>query len=142
VSLGCGIAFLLVVGSLAAGAFVVHQKGVAVMDRTWKELRTTTERLKTVESTKALYRTNPGLSETYATEGEFLKVVESWRPRLGDVPEGRPTLEAMLKDQQMVQVHKNRSDGHETVRMKFKFASGAVLEMETDQGKLTNLLLK
>lgn len=112
------------------------------MDRAWKELRTTTERLKTVESTKALYRANPGLAETYATEGEFLKAAEGWRPRLGDVPEQRPPLGVMLRDRQLVQVHQNRSDGHETIRMKFRFATGAVLEMESDQGKLTGLLLK
>jgi hypothetical protein len=133
---------LLVLGSLGAGAWAVHRRGQAVMDRAWKELRTTTERLKTVESTRALYRTNPGLAETYATEGEFLKVTERWRPRLGDVPEQRPPLEAMLRDRQLVQVHQNRSDGHETIRMKFRFATGAVLELESDQGRLTALLLK
>jgi len=142
VSLGCGLALLVVLGSLGVGAWAVQRKGQEVMDRAWKELRTTTERLKTVESTKALYRTNPGLSEMYATEGEFLKVAETWRPRLGDVPEQRPALEAMLKDRQLVQVHQNRSDGHETIRMKFTFATGAVLELESDQGKLTSLLLK
>ena len=48
----------------------------------------------------------------------------------------------LLLDKQMLQVHENRTDGHETVRMKHTFPNGAVLELETDQGKLTDLLLK
>jgi hypothetical protein len=142
VGLGCAVLLLLVLGTLGLGGYLVYRKGTTVMDQAWKELRTTTERLRTAESAKALYRGNPGLAETYATEGEFLKVVEGWRSRLGVVPEKRPSLITLLKDRQTVQVHRNRSDGHETVRMKFKFASGAVLEMETDQNKLTNLLLR
>jgi hypothetical protein len=142
VGLGCGVALVLMLAILAGGGYLVYRKGTGVMDRAWKELRTTTERLRTVESTRALYRGNPGLAEIYATEGDFLKVVEGWRPKLGDVPESRPSLRDLLRDQETVQVHRNSSDGHETVRMKFKFATGAVLVMETDQGKLTNLLLK
>lgn len=142
VTLGCGAALLLVAGAVAGAGYVVHRKGTLVLNRAWKELRTTTERLKTVESTKALYRGNPALSETYATEAEFLKTTEAWRPKLGDVPELQPSLRAFLKDPQLLQIHKNRSDGHETVRVRFKFASGAILVMESDQGKLTNLMLQ
>lgn len=142
VGLGCGLASVLMVGMVAGGAYVVYRKGTSVMDRAWKELQTTTERLRTAESTKALYRGNPGLSEIYATEGEFLKAVEGWRPKLGEIPSERPPLKSLLRDQQMVQVHRNLSDGHETIRIKYGFPSGAVLEMETDEGQLTNLLLK
>jgi hypothetical protein len=140
--LGGVVVVLLVLGAIAGGGYLVYQKGTVVMDRAWKDLRTTAERLRTVESTRALYRGNPGLAEVYPTEGEFLKVVEAWRPKLGDVPAQRPPLLSLLKDSRTIQIHRNSSDGHETVRMKFKFASGGVLEMETDQDKLTSLLLK
>lgn len=142
ISLGCSAALVVVLGSLAGVGYALYRKGTSVMERSWKELRTTTERLQTVESTKALYRGNPGLSETYPTEKEFLKTVETWRSRLGRIPEQPPSLRTLLGDKQMLQVHQNRSDGHETVRMKYTFPNGAVLEMESDQGKLTDLLLK
>lgn len=141
-SLGCGTALLLVSGTLWGVGRVVHRKGTQVMERSWKELRTTTERLQTVESSKALYRGNPGLSEVYPTEKDFLKQAEAWRPKLGRIPEQPPSLWALIRDKQLLQVHENRSDGHETVRMKYAFPSGAVLELETDQGRLTDLLLK
>ena len=142
ITLGCSAALLVVSGTLAGVGYVIYRKGTSVMERSWKELRSTTERLRTPESTKALYRGNPALSEIYSTEAEFLKHVESWRPKLSDIPGTPPTLRMLLLDKQMLQVHENRSDGHETVRMKYTFPNGAVMELETDQGKLTDLLLK
>lgn len=142
IGFGCGAALLVVVGTLAGAGYVIHRKGTAVLNRAWKELRTTTERLKTAESTKALYRGNPALSEIYPTEKDFLKVTEAWRPKLGDVPEAQPSLRRLFVDPQLLQIHRNRSDGHETVRVRFTFGSGAILVMETDQGKLTNLMLQ
>jgi hypothetical protein len=142
ISLGCSLAVLVVVGTLAGVGYAIYRKGTSVMQRSWKELRTTVERLRTVESTKALYRGNPGLSEIYPTEKEFLKNAETWRPKLGDIPDQPTTLKTLFVNKQMLLVHENRSDGHETVRMKYTFPSGAVLELETDQGKLTDLLLK
>jgi hypothetical protein len=142
ISLGCSLALLVIVATLAGVGYVLFRKGTSVIERHWKELRTTTERLLTVESTKALYRGNPGLSEIYATEAEFLKSAETWRPKLSAIPDQPPTIKVLLADKQTLQVHENRSDGHETVRMKYTFPSGAVLEMETDQGKLTDLLLR
>lgn len=141
-ALGCGAALLVVLGTLGGVGYAVHRKGTAVLQRSWKELRTTTERLRTVESTKALYRANPSLSEIFPTEAGFLKQVEAWRPKLGEIPDQPPPLQEFLRGSQLLQVHENRSDGHETVRLKFTFRNGAVLEMETDQGRLTNLLLK
>ena len=142
ISLGCGLVLLVVLGSMAGVGYVIHRKGTQVLERSWKELRTTVERLRTVESTRALYRGNPALSEIYATEKAFLKQAEAWRPKLSAIPDSPPGLKALLTNRQMLQVHKNRSDGHETVRMKYAFPGGAVLELETDQGKLTDLLLK
>jgi hypothetical protein len=142
ITFGCSVAMFVLLGSLAGVGYVLFHKGTSVMERHWKELRTTTERLQTVESTKALYRGNPGLAEIYPTEGEFLKNAETWRPKLSAIPDQPPTLTSLLVDKQTLQVHENRSDGHETVRMKYTFANGAVLEMETDQGQLTDLLLK
>lgn len=142
ITLAFSVALLVVLGTLAGVGHALYRKGTLVMDRSWKELRTTTERLRTVESARALYRGNPGLAEIYPTEGDFLKLAEKWRPKLGEVPEQPPALERLLVDKQMLQVHENRSDGHETVRMKYAFPNGAVLELETDQGKLTDLLLK
>jgi hypothetical protein len=142
VTLGCCAVLLVVLGILAGVGTVIHRKGTIVMERSWKELRTTAERLRTVESTKALYRSNPGLSEIYATEGAFLKQAETWRPKLGDIPSSPPSLKVLFQGKPILQVHENRSDGHETVRMKYAFPSGVVLELESDQGKLTDLLLK
>ena len=140
--LGGSVALLVVLGTPVGVGYVVHRKGTLVIDRAWKELQTTAERLRTVESARALYRGNPGLSEIYSTEGEFLKRAETWRPKLSEIPDQPPTLKMLVLDKQMLQVHENRSDGHETVRMKYTFRNGAVLELETDQGKLTDLLLK
>jgi hypothetical protein len=141
-TMGCSAALLVVSGALAGVGSVLYRKGTAVMERSWRELQTTTERLQTQESAKALYRSNPALSEIYPTEGEFLKHVEAWRPKLSSIPATPPTLRRLLVDKQMLQVHENRSDGHETVRMKYTFPNGAVLELETDQEKLTDLLLR
>ena len=142
ITLGCGVILMVVLGSSAGVGYALYRKGISVMDRSWKELRTTAERLRTVESAKALYRGNPGLAEIYLTEGEFLKNADLWRPKLSAIPDAPPSLRALLVDKQLLQVHENRSDGHETVRMKYTFPNGAVLEMETDQGQLTDLLLK
>jgi len=142
ITLGCGVVLLVVLGTLGGVGYAMHRKGTAVMERSWKELRTVTERLRTVESTKALYRAHPALSEIYPTEGEFLKQVEAWRPKLGEIPDQPPPLKALLQGNRLLQVHENRSDGHETVRIKYAFRNGAVLEMESDQGRLTDLLLK
>jgi len=142
ITLGCGVTLLVVLGTLGGVGYAMHHKGTAVMERSWRELRTTTERLRTVESSKALYRANPALSEIYPTEGEFLKQVEVWRPKLGEIPDEPPPLAALLEGNRLLQVHENRSDGHETVRITYTFSNGVVVEMETDQGRITDLLLK
>ena len=141
-ALGCGALLLVAVGCVGGIGYALYWKGARVLDRSWKELRFTTERLRTVESTRALYRGNPRLSEIYPTEKEFMKKAEGWRPKLGRVPDEPPPLLSVLRDRQLLEVHENRSDGHETVRMKYVFPNGAVLELESDQGRLTNLLME
>ncbi|HWQ10702.1 MAG TPA: hypothetical protein VN436_16390, partial [Holophaga sp.] len=133
---------LVAAASAAVIGYSVQRKGAEVLRKSWRELRFTAERLQTVESSRALYRGNPALSEIYPDEKDFLKHAETWRPRLEPIPGEPPPLMALFRDRQLLQVHENRSDGHETVRMQYLFPNGAVLEMETDQGKLTDLLLK
>lgn len=140
--LGCGTLCLLVAGALSAGVWAVQRRGALVMDRAWRTLRTTVDRLGTPEQALALYHANPALSETYPTEEAFLKASEGWRPRLGKVPANRPPLRVLLQDPRLVQVHRNLSDGHETMRMAYRFSDGAVIELESDQGQLTWLVVK
>jgi hypothetical protein len=142
IGVGCGAALLVLLATLAGGGYLVYRRGTQVMDRAWRDLRKTAERLQTPESTHVLFRTNPALTEIYPTEKDFMKAVETWRPRLGTVPAQCPPLQAIFRDPELIQVHQNRSDGHETIRIRYRFPSGAVLLMETDQGRLTNLLLQ
>ena len=62
------------------------------MDRAWADVHRDLQDLRTEQGARRLYRKQPGLAQTYATEDEFVKAPPPWRARLGEIPEKRPDL--------------------------------------------------
>lgn len=102
ISLGCGVAFLLVLGTcVAGGMYIAHRAkqdpeglkkqmvGFALdrMRPEWEEFRTVVNQLRTEEGCKTLYVLNPELSRTWSTEAAFLESAKAWRKDLEPAPE-------------------------------------------------------
>lgn len=56
----------------------------------WRQFRDAATALETAEGTRALYARSPELKGAFATETDFLKAAEGWRPLLEPVPEEMP----------------------------------------------------
>ena len=141
VAIGCGAAFLCFV--LAVGALVgwgVHKAGSAI-DRGWAQLHQGVEQLKSESGARALYRANPGLAQTYPTEGAFLEAAAGWRPRLGDIPAQRPDLKTLFDRRHGGAFHfLSRMDhGRKWTEVRYRMATGATLILELEGERLTDL---
>ncbi|NWJ41927.1 MAG: hypothetical protein HXX12_13275 [Geothrix sp.] len=105
VLLGCGIAALLAFAACAVGgailgnmikkdpkAFEKRMEGFAegLVRKDWERFRNLVDRLQSDEGAAGIYRSNPGLHQAYATEGQFLQAVRSWRPHLTPLPDKVP----------------------------------------------------
>ncbi|HJV22151.1 MAG TPA: hypothetical protein VJ570_05615 [Holophagaceae bacterium] len=94
---GCGVLFLLVMGScVALGIYAgkhpekiknaVGGWGMSFLKPEWDDLRATVEALRTEEGGKALYTANPALAKQWATQEDFLKEAREWREQLPELP--------------------------------------------------------
>ncbi len=109
VSLGCGIAALILLCTCVGGSFYLQHKikqdpkgfenrikGMVQkkIEGDWNFLRRAIEQINTDEGAKALYAANPKLSQQYPSEAQFLEAVKGWRPELQPVPEAMPDLDS------------------------------------------------
>jgi len=109
VSLGCGIAALILLCTCVGGSIYLQQKikkdpkgferqikGMVQqkIQGDWTFLRRAVEQIGTDEGAKAFYAANPKLIQQYPSEAEFLKAVQGWRPELQPVPEAMPDLDS------------------------------------------------
>ena len=93
VLLGCGVAAVLALATcVGGGAYFFSRVSHAMKGREWTQLRTVSDALQTDEGTRLLYQQNPGLAADYATESDFLKAIQAWRPRLEPLPMEMPGL--------------------------------------------------
>ena len=141
VAIGCGAAFLCFV--LAVGALVgwgVHKAG-SVIDQGWAQLHQEVESLKTETGTRALYRANPGLAQSYPTEAAFLEAAAAWRPRLGTIPAQRPDLKTLFDHRTGADFHfkAHHDNGRKWTEIHYRMATGATLVIELEGDRLTDL---
>jgi hypothetical protein len=109
VSLGCGIAALIVLCTCVGGSIYLQQKikrdpqafkqqikgfVQAKIKDDWTFLRRAVEQIRTDDVAKAFYAANPKLIEQYPSEALFLEVVKGWRPDLQPIPEAMPDLDS------------------------------------------------
>jgi len=107
VTMGCGIALLVVLVTCVSGLAWVANKAKRdpeglkhwVMDRAtekvrpdWDDFTGVVEQLRTAEGSHALYTGNPDLAQSWPKEADFLKEAESWRKSLPAVPPLGPEL--------------------------------------------------
>lgn len=109
VSLGCGIAALVLLCTCVGGTLYLQRrirqdpqgfkrqiKGMVQqkIQPDWAFLRRAVDQLQTDEGAKAFYAANPKLIGQYPSEGQFLEAARSWRPELQPIPEAMPDLES------------------------------------------------
>ncbi len=89
---GCGIVFVLLLGScVALGFYGVHK--VSEMGKAhWPNYVATVKALQDPASTQALYEANPPLQKRYSDAAEFEKQVAEWRPSIQIPPAEMPSL--------------------------------------------------
>ena len=107
IGLGCGVAFLILMGTCVGGAaFVRHrlQKdpegfknkvvGFALdkMKPDWDDFRAVVAQLRTPEGCRGLYAASPELAKTWPTEADFLAAAAKWQEELAPTPELTPDL--------------------------------------------------
>jgi hypothetical protein len=107
ISLGCGVAFLVVlvtcVGGIAYMAnrakkdpegFKNRMVGFALdrMKPDWDDFRAVVEQIRTPAGCRALYAANPELAKTWPSEAEFVAAAAKWQKDLAPTPELSPDL--------------------------------------------------
>ena len=141
VAIGCGAALLCFLLAIGALSWLVFSKASKALDQGWAELHKELVGLKTEQGARRLYRDNPGLAQTYATEEEFVKVSAEWRSKLGDLPEKRPDLKQIIKGQGpgALSIQTREGGGRKTVVVKMRMSTGALLVVELENDKLTDI---
>lgn len=140
--LGCGGALLFLLLTCASLAWLGIRKGLATMDQAWAQMRADVELMRTNDGARILYRTNPGLAETYPVEDDFVRAVALWRPRLGDIPPQRPDLKALMRRSSSLSLQRHQWGRRESVSLKFRFPSGDTLVMDTEEQKLVDIRIE
>lgn len=141
VLIGCGAAMLCFVLAVAALSWVVFSKATKALDQGWADLHHELHSLRTEEGARRLYRDNPGLAQTYATEDEFVKVSAGWRSKLGDLPEKRPDLAQIVagKGPGSLSFKTREVDGRKQTTLRMRMSTGAMLVVELENDKLTDI---
>lgn len=141
VLIGCGGAMLCFILAVAALSWVVFTKASKAMDRGWAELRERTEGLRTEAGARRVYRDNPGLAQNYATEEDFVKASREWRGKLGDLPEQRPDFKALFSGRGpgSLRITTREAGGKKRVSIRMRMSNGALLSVELEDDKLTDI---
>lgn len=132
ITLGCGIAFLIVLVTCVGGAAFLANKfkkdpegakrwamGIAIdkVRPDWEDFTHVVNQLRTPEGSQALYSANPELAKTWPQEADFLKEAESWRKNLPEAPPLGPE----LLDQNGVSL---KQEWHGTTRIEWRPKDG------------------
>lgn len=143
IALGCGIGFVVIVGGCVAAvggaAWWGMKKGGAIFDQAWTDIRRDVQKVQTDEGAKALYRDNPGLSERYPTEEEFLKASQGWRAKLAQFPEKRPELKEIFSKKGGIQFQTHSEDGVKRTTIRYPLPQGGVLYFESKNDQLVDI---
>lgn len=145
---GCALVFVVIMASCLGLIRSISKNGIpavidkavgsAFLDKAWTAMAHTVASLSTEQGTKDLYRTNPGLSETFPTEADFLAAAEEWRSRLGEFPSHRPPLGDLIRNQNggtPFQINTNDS----RTRIDYQIPKGGMLHLELESGKLVDV---
>lgn len=141
VMIGCGSAFLCFLLGLGALVWFVVHKANTVLDRAWVQIHAEVAALRTDQGARALYRENPGLAQNYPTEEDFVKASAEWRKNLGDLPEKRPDLWALLSGKKPggVSLRSSDTDGNHTSFIRLRMTNGSTLVVELENDRLTDI---
>lgn len=145
---GCALVFILLMATCVGGVHWVSKHGVpgvldkavgsAFLDKVWADMDRTVQSLRTEQGTKALYAANPGLSTVFPTEEDFLKEAEEWRPKLGEFPAQRPTLQELVREPKgSSHFNVNTSNGRTSIE--YQIPKGGMLHLELEAEKLVDV---
>ncbi|MBS1784413.1 MAG: hypothetical protein JST24_03170 [Acidobacteria bacterium] len=88
---GCGIVFVLLLGSCVALGFYGMRKVAEIGKAQWPRYVETVKALQDPASTQALYEANPPLQKRYSDAAEFEKQVAEWRSSIQTPPAEMPS---------------------------------------------------
>lgn len=143
VALGCGIAFVVVIGGCLAlvggGAYYGMKKGNEAMDKVWSEVQTDVHKLATEEGARALYAESPGLARKYPTADAFVEASAAWRPKLANFPAQRPDLKEIFKGKTGLHFQASKNNGVSTVTFRYPLTKGGSLVFQTEDDQLVDI---
>ena len=145
---GCVLVFILATVTCVSGAHWISKHGVpealdravgsAFLDKAWADMDRAVKALRTEAGTKAMYHANPGLSENFASEEDFLKAAEEWRTRLGDFPDRRPALGTLIRGNKGSH-HFNINTQNDRTRIEYQIPNGGMLYLDVESGKFVDV---
>ena len=92
VLMGCGILFVLAIGSCVGIATWGFHKVSTMGQAQWPTYVETVKKLQDPASTRALYEASPRLHKKYADADAFEQQVAEWRPGIQTPPDQMPSL--------------------------------------------------
>ncbi len=134
---GCGIAFVLMLGSCVGLVVWGVNRVTSAADRAWEPVAQVIQELRTEEGGRRVYRAHPDLADRFPTEEAFQEARLGWQERLETFPARRPQLKDLFRDGSSHgwNLEASSQDGREVmrVRMKLKRGESLVVEVEGDR---------
>ena len=145
--LGCGISFLVLLGSCVGFAYFgrdwieskFSEKVDSALEKPWGRMFEVTEALQTDEGASKLYGDNPALASAYPDEGLFLKAVKTWRPKLADFPCAPPSYKELTKhgfNYSDTRSHATGDKNDRSVKMGYRLSDGTNVQMSWEGDSL------
>jgi hypothetical protein len=138
IALGCLTVVVVGTATCVGASYLVFEKGGDLIrnmaKENWTEVRDAVDLMMTDEGARKLYRSHPGLEESFPTEDRFLEAVKKWRPELEPVPEKIPILQGEFNLAKQHSHGKPRTELSYTngkeARLTFTWENGALIDID------------
>ena len=155
VLIGCGVVFLLLIGSCVGFAYWVAHSGEdaiknfvtervdKALEKPWEMLVAVTDAIQTDEGAAKLYRDNPALTADYPTEADFLKNAAIWRAKVGDLPRTPPSFTDLERDGFWLNSNKGVGENRvNTFEISYKTPNETKIRLYWEDNKLVELEIR
>jgi len=156
VIIGCGVVFLLLMGSCVGFAYwaahsgkdtlknFVAEKVDKALEKPWGMLTTVIDAIQTDEGAAILYRDNPGLTADYPSEADFLKSAATWRAKVGDLPRTPPSIFTEGKNDDFRLSSRNGRGGSiaDSFEISYKIPNETRIRLHWEDNKLVEIEIR
>ena len=151
--IGCGVIFLLLIGSCAGFAYwaansgrdtvkkYVTEKVNKALEKPWDMMLAVVDAIQTDEGAVKLYRDNPALATDYPTEAGFLKNAAIWRAKVVNLPRTPPSFDELDRNDFRLDINNRgvRENVVNSFEISYKTSNGTKIRLHWEDNKLVEI---